>query len=62
MMFRSKSKTTGLVFPLPVCARVFDPFFTTKQVGEGTGQGLTICHDIVVQKHRGKHLVRHRIG
>jgi PAS domain S-box-containing protein len=43
----------GTGIPLSVCARVFDPFFTTKQVGEGTGQGLTICHDIVVQKHRG---------
>jgi PAS domain S-box-containing protein len=43
----------GTGIPLPVCARVFDPFFTTKQVGEGTGQGLTICHDIVVQKHHG---------
>ncbi|MGD1082861.1 MAG: PAS domain S-box protein, partial [Candidatus Sulfotelmatobacter sp.] len=44
----------GTGMPLPVCARVFDPFFTTKQAGEGTGQGLTICHDIVVQKHHGK--------
>ena len=44
----------GTGIPLPVCARVFDPFFTTKQAGEGTGQGLTICHDIVVEKHHGK--------
>ena len=43
----------GTGIPLAVCARVFDPFFTTKQVGEGTGQGLTICHDIVVQRHHG---------
>jgi signal transduction histidine kinase len=43
----------GTGIPLPVCARVFDPFFTTKQAGEGTGQGLTICHNIVVQKHHG---------
>ena len=44
----------GTGIPVPVRARVFEPFFTTKQVGEGTGQGLTICHDIIVQKHHGK--------
>ena len=34
--------------------RVFDPFFTTKEVGKGTGQGLAISHDVVVNKHGGK--------
>ena len=43
----------GTGIPLSAQARIFDPFFTTKQVGDGTGQGLTICHDIVVQKHHG---------
>ncbi len=43
----------GTGIPLSACARVFDPFFTTKPSGEGTGQGLTICHSIVVQKHHG---------
>lgn len=33
--------------------RIFDPFFTTKGVGKGTGQGLAISRDIIVNKHGG---------
>ena len=40
--------------PAEVKYLVFDPFFTTKDVGKGTGQGLTITHDIIVNKHGGR--------
>lgn len=32
---------------------IFDPFFTTKKMGRGTGQGLTIVHSRIVEKHGG---------
>jgi C4-dicarboxylate-specific signal transduction histidine kinase len=35
---------------------IFKPFFTTKPVGQGTGLGLYICHEIV-RKHGGSVLV-----
>ena len=44
---------TGSGMPEEVRARVFDPFFTTKRVGQGTGQGLSIAHAVIVKKHGG---------
>ncbi len=44
---------TGKGIPEAIRKKIFDPFFTTKAVGKGTGQGLAIAHDIVVNKHGG---------
>jgi len=33
--------------------KIYDPFFTTKEVGRGTGQGLAIVRNVIVDKHGG---------
>jgi PAS domain S-box-containing protein len=46
-------RDTGSGIPEKHRSRIFDPFFTTKQVGKGTGQGLAISHNVIVEKHGG---------
>ncbi len=44
----------GLGIDEQVSSKLFDPFFTTKPVGQGTGLGLFISYQIIVEKHGGK--------
>ncbi|MEM7353498.1 MAG: ATP-binding protein, partial [Acidobacteriota bacterium] len=46
-------RDNGDGIPDEIRDKVFNPFFTTKYAGEGTGLGLSLCYDIVVQGNGG---------
>jgi signal transduction histidine kinase len=52
---------TGVGIPPDLQARVFDPFFTTKGKVKGTGIGLTVSRNIVLE-HGGQMDLRSRPG
>jgi signal transduction histidine kinase len=53
---------TGNGIPENIRNKIFDPFFTTKEVGKGTGQGLSIVHDIIIKKHDGNIWFESKMG
>ena len=52
----------GCGIPEEIRQRVFDPFFTTKEIGKGTGQGLSITHQVVVNMHGGEISLDSQLG
>jgi len=53
---------TGTGIPAEHRAKVFDHFFTTKEVGKGTGQGLSIAHSVITEKHGGTLTLESEMG
>lgn len=49
-----KVSDTGCGMSEEVLKKIYDPFFTTKDVGVGTGLGLNISYDIIVNKNNGE--------
>lgn len=45
---------TGVGIAPELIPRIFDPFFTTREVGQGSGQGLAISYQIIVDQHQGR--------
>lgn len=52
---------TGEGISLQSIKKIFDPFFTTKPLGEGTGLGLFICHE-VIKNMKGSINVKSKAG
>lgn len=43
----------GPGIPRHLQPKIFEPFFTTKEVGKGTGMGMPISYQIIVERHMG---------
>ncbi|HEY9249624.1 MAG TPA: PAS domain-containing protein, partial [Rariglobus sp.] len=44
---------SGIGIPVEIHDRIFELFFTTKRADKGTGQGLALVRNIIVQHHGG---------
>ena len=50
---RISIKDNGAGIPDDLKDKIMQPFFTTKPTGEGTGLGLSLSYDVIVQGHNG---------
>ncbi len=57
-----KIRDNGLGMSSQIKKKIFDPFFTTKPAGQGTGLGLSLSFEIIVQQHHGELLLETVLG
>jgi signal transduction histidine kinase len=55
-------RDNGLGISREKLQKIFEPFYTTKPTGQGTGLGLSMTYDIVVQQHGGELTVESEEG
>jgi signal transduction histidine kinase len=55
-------RDNGDGIPKGIREKIFEPFFTTKPTGSGTGLGLSMSYEIVVQQHGGQIRVESQPG
>ncbi|WP_416290817.1 sensor histidine kinase [Nostoc sp. UHCC 0251] len=60
LVVRISDNASGI--PPDVQEKIFETFFTTKARGVGTGMGLSISHQIVVEKHGGQLICKSEVG
>jgi signal transduction histidine kinase len=48
-----KIRDNGIGISKETIQKIFTLFFTTKPVGKGTGLGLTLSRDIIMEMHKG---------
>lgn len=58
ILFRVTDSGGGI--PSALADQIFTPFFTTKRIGEGTGLGLSLCHQIL-KKMQGDIFIDHSV-
>jgi signal transduction histidine kinase len=60
VLIRIKDNGSGI--PAEILSQIFEPSFTTKPVGKGTGLGLPISREIIVEKHHGQIACSSEVG